>query len=579
MSDILVQSRTFSQKMKTVFIPTAIAVLLAACSGNKLSETLKDEAYANSEFYINKIDQTSKAEEQQTYRLLAVRKLIEENKSVEAQNTFAEINLDKLNDLQKTEYRLINAQLSALQGNNAQAEGELKGIPASQLSQSQSLRFYQTQAKIAENKQDVLEQVKALAFADNYLTDNQRRQENNDNIWQILRNANRGMLEKAAAGAGETGFAGWLALINTYNSQVINPSQLPQAIENWKQQYPNHTANRLMPAELQSVSHFEQTRLNGVAVFLPLSGDAQVLGEMIKKGFNDAKGEEALPVTFYDTDSADLEDLITQAKSDGAQTIIGPLLKNRVDELLDSPQIGNLNVLALNESQNRRAFPHVCYYALSPEAEARAAAERLLKDGVAYAVVAAPQNEFGQRSADAFTQRWRELTRKDADVRYYNEPLDSVASIQNNGIGTSAGLYALGTAEQVLELKQGIDNSPLANQFPIYTSSRSHSPNNDETFRQTMEGVKFSDIPLLADIDSDEYRKADSLAAHDFSMMRLYAMGSDAWSIANKFNEFRQIPGYKISGLTGTLSAGQHCHIERQMSWLQYRNGEILSAY
>lgn len=61
-------------------------------------------------------------------------------------------------------------------------------------------------------------------------------------------------------------------------------------------------------------------------------------------------------------------------------------------------------------------------------------------------------------------------------------------------------------------------------------------------------------------------------------MMRLYAMGSDTWSIANKFNEFRQIPGYKVHGLTGVLSAGPNCNIEREMNWLQYRGGSIVDA-
>lgn len=578
MSHILVQSRTFSQKMKTVFVPSALAVLLAACSGSNFTDTLKDEAYANSEFYINKIEQSKKLEDQQTYRLLAVRKLIDENKSYEAQNTFDEINREKLNDLQKLEYSLISAQLAALQGNNALALDLLKNLPQAQLSQSQQLRFYQTQAKLANNRKDVLEEVRARALMDNYLTDNQRRQENNDEIWKLLRNANRGMISKATAGAGEISLAGWLALAQRYNSNMNNPAALPQVIENWKSEYPNHTATRLMPSELKNVSNFQQTQLNGVALFLPMSDDASTLGQLIKRGFEDAKGSDSIPVKIYDTDRKAIEDLITEAKNDGVQTIIGPLLKSRVDEMLASAQIGNINVLALNSTENARSIPKVCYYGLSPEAEAKSAAERFFKDGISHAVIASPQGDFGQRSSDAFAQRWRQLTGKDVDVRYYNEALDSVVSLQNNPIGSGSGLYVLGTAEQLLHIKQGIDGSNLAGQFPIYSSSRSNSADNDEEYRIAMEGVKFSEIPLLADADSDEYRKAGSLANYNFAMMRLYALGSDAWSVANKFNEFRQIPGYKVSGLTGVLSAGSNCNIEREMKWLQYRSGIVTSA-
>lgn len=41
----------------------------------------------------------------------------------------------------------------------------------------------------------------------------------------------------------------------------------------------------------------------------------------------------------------------------------------------------------------------------------------------------------------------------------------------------------------------------------------------------------------------------------EFQLMRLYAMGSDAWLLINHFNELRQVPGYTLSGLTGQLSA------------------------
>ncbi len=578
MPTILVQSRGFRQKMKTIFIPTTLALLLAACSNNQVTEALKDEAYANSEFYINKADQSGKIEEQQSYRLLAVRKLIDENKVVEAQNTMADIVVEKLNELQKPEYQLLSAQLAALQGKNAEAHSILKSLPQAQLSQSQLLRVYQTQARIAENQNDAIEVVRARSLMDSYMTDTQSRQANNDKIWETLRNANRGMLEKAVAGPGEMGLAGWLALAVTYNQNMSAPEQLPQVIQNWKQQYPNHSAAILMPTELQNVVSFQQTQLNGVALLLPLSGEGKILGDIIKRGFNDAKGQDSIAVQVFDTDTAPVNDLLVQAKQQGAQTVIGPLLKNRVDEMLISPEINNLNVLALNSTPNARPVAKVCYYGLSPESEAKSAAERFRKDGLNNAVVLAPNGDFGQRSADAFAQRWRQLTNKDADIRYYNEAFEGVSLLQSAALSQGSGIYVLGSAEQLVDVKQGIDNSPLANQYPIYTSSRSNSPNNGPDFRLTMEGVKFSEIPLLSDPESDEYKKAEQIAESDFSMMRLYAMGSDTWSIANKFNEFRQIPGYKVHGLTGILSSGTHCNIEREMNWLQYRSGSIINA-
>lgn len=577
-----------NRKMKTVFAPAALALFLSACTGsgfftNPVTESIKNEAHATSEFYINQADRTTKKEDKITYRLLAVRKLIEENKAVEAQNTLDDLapalaDIQK-NEIQKTEYNLVSAQLAALQGNEAQATALLRMVPRLHLSKSQLLRYHETQARIAENRKDVIDAVRARSAVTPLLTDNRARQDNNNKIWLLLRNANKGMLANTSAGAGEMELAGWLELINAYNQNIRTPAQMPQAIGNWKQLYPNHSAISFMPTELQNISSFQQTQLNGVALLLPLSGDAKILGDIIKKGFDDAKGDDSTVVQTYDTDTASVGDLVSQAKQQGVQTIIGPLLKSRVDELLVNPEINGLNVLALNSTPNVKAIAGVCYYGLSPEAEARSGADRIRRDGFSRALVAAPQDDFGYRSADAFAQRWRQLTGGDVDVRYYNQALDAVSAIQNAGGAQGAALYALGSAEQLLEIKQAVDNSSMAGQLAIYTSSRSNSPNNGIDFRTSMEGVKFSEIPLLSDPDSDEYKKADSLAASDFSMMRLYAMGSDAWALANKFNEFRQIPGYSVSGLTGNLTAGPNCNIERDMTWLQYRNGAVENTH
>lgn len=584
MSAILVQTGVFRQKIQKVLLPTALALVISACGNNGFfqsaaTEALKNEAYATSEFYLNKAEQSSRLEERQSYHLLAIRKLIDENKITEAQNTMSALSVGQFNPLQRQEYTLLSAQLAALQGDSQQASTLLKQMNLSQLSPSQLARVYEAKAKIAESSRDVIETVRARVALDNYLSDTQARQQNNDKIWALLRNANRGMLEHTAVNAGETGLAGWLSLIVSYNQNVSNPSSLPQVLDSWKAKYPSHSAVLLLPTELQNVANFQQTQLNSVALLLPLSGDAKGLGEIIRKGFNDAKGNNNAKIQVLDSDSAPIDSLLNQAAQQGVQTVVGPLLKPRVDEMLASSHINHLNVLALNSTANVRAVAKVCYYGLSPESEAQSAAERFVRDNVQNAIVFAPQGDFGQRASDAFAQQWRKLTNKEVDVRFYNQPQDSVVALQNSSVANGSAIYMLGTAEQVSDMKQGIDSSALAGKVALYTSSRSNSPNNGPDFRLAMEGVKFSEIPLIAGRDSSEYKLAAKLASNDFSMMRLYAMGSDAWLIASQFNEFRQIPGYKVSGLTGVLSAGANCNVSRELTWLQYSNGSIVSAY
>lgn len=82
---------------------------------------------------------------------------------------------------------------------------------------------------------------------------------------------------------------GWLALTRAYNQNLSNPAQLSQAIQQWKTAYPTHPAAYLFPTELQGLFNFQQTQFSQVALLLPLSGNAQVIGNTIKAGFDAAK--------------------------------------------------------------------------------------------------------------------------------------------------------------------------------------------------------------------------------------------------------------------------------------------------
>ena len=64
----------------------------------------------------------------------------------------------------------------------------------------------------------------------------------------------------------------------------------------------------------------------------------------------------------------------------------------------------------------------------------------------------------------------------------------------------------------------------------------------------------------------------------DYSLVRLYAMGMDAWTLAHHFSEMRQIQSFQVAGETGTLSATPDCVINRTLSWLKYQRGQLIAA-
>ena len=112
----------------------------------------------------------------------------------------------------------------------------------------------------------------------------------------------------------------------------------------------------------------------------------------------------------------------------------------------------------------------------------------------------------------------------------------------------------------------------------MYASSRSFQAGSGPDYRLEMEGLQFSDAPLLSGSNPALLQQAAKNFNNDYSLVRLYAMGVDAWTLANHFNEMRQLPGFQVKGETGNLSATQDCVINRKLTWNQYRQGQIVPA-
>ncbi|MBN6070758.1 penicillin-binding protein activator [Aggregatibacter actinomycetemcomitans] len=559
--------------LKNRLMPFLFTLFLAGCTtnffGSSFTGELKKDANASSEFYMNKIGQTQDIEDQQTYKLLAARVLVAENKVAQAQSLLNE--LTELNPEQLLDKTLIDADIAAVKGQNNEAENLLRDIDLTQLSASQVGRYYAVKARVAENQNAIIDALKARIEMDQVLSDVQRKQENNDRTWALLRRTNRGLIHNTSD-EGNLALAGWLALARAYNDNLNQATQLSQALQSWKSSYPSHSAAYLFPTELQGLFNFQQTALSQIGLLLPLSGNGQVLGNTIKSGFDAAKGEDTtIQVQVYDTVATPMNEIIEQARQAGVRALIGPLLKQNVDVILNNPSaIQGLDVLALNSTPNARAIGQVCYYGLSPEDEAESAANKMWRDGIREPMVAVPQNDLGQRTATAFNVRWQQLSGTDANIKYYNQAGDVGVALQGQSV---QGLYIVAKSEELSDLKSVIDNS--GNNIKLYASSRSNSSNNGPEYRLLMNGLQFSDIPFFKDTDSAQYQKVATATNNDYSLMRLYAMGADSWLLINHFNELRQVPGYNIDGLTGKLSAGPNCNIERDMTWFQYQNGGI----
>ncbi|QEU14305.1 penicillin-binding protein activator [Enterobacter hormaechei] len=317
---------------------------------------------------------------------------------------------------------------------------------------------------------------------------------------------------------------------------------------------------------------------------------------------------------IYDTSAQPLDQVLAQVQQDGASIVVGPLLKNNVEALMKSNT--TLNVLALNQPEQVQNRANICYFALSPEDEARDAARHIHEQGKQAPLLLIPRSTLGDRVTNAFAQEWQTLgggvvlQQKFGSASELRAGVNGGAGIALNGSPVSASLpqqqsvtiggltipapptdaqisgggkvdsaYIVATPEEIAFIKPMIAmRNGSQSGATLYASSRSAQGTAGPDFRLEMEGLQYSEIPMLAGSNPQLMQQALGAVRNDYSLARLYAMGVDAWALANHFTQMRQVPGFELNGNTGDLTADQDCVINRKLSWLKYQQGQIVPA-
>ena len=418
-------------------------------------------------------------------------------------------------------------------------------------------------------------------------------------------------------------------------------NDLTETLSEWKTRYPSHPATLFLPMTLNASNRrgASDNKTKKVALFLPLQGASKVFGEVIRSGYTDAvrfypeEGEQT--VLVFDTTTASLSQLVAEAKGQGATLLVGPLLKGEVARI--TKLTNKLPILALNKlNQNTRQSVSskknkICYFSLSPEDEAMGAARHIFRQGKRQPLIITANSALGRRVVDAFSESWQSLQQSQVYVQYFDsaEKLKAemnkgrglaVAGMPINPIGSSFGIldkkntytvgnpapsrmddnsyqhneidaiYVFSSQEELEFIKPMLEmQKPIRHKSPgsikriarpvpmLYTSSRSQNANGPADYRYEMENVQFSDIPLLV-AKNPVLAQLPKTIQRDYSLARLYAMGIDAWRLANRFNQL--VPSKKsvFDGLTGRVSVSAYCNIDRELPWRIYKKGKVRSV-
>lgn len=359
---------------------------------------------------------------------------------------------------------------------------------------------------------------------------------------------------------------------------------LPHSLKQFKEQLES-TLFTLNGPGVSSAAPPTHLGRSHIALFLPLTGPHAQLAQAIKAGFLENHQDNTVPIKIYDTTkTSDICALYLQAAQEGANFIVGPLIKEEVYKLSKLTESSlSVPVLALNSHPNVQIAPSLPFFqfALSPEEEAKSLANKAWAHGHRSTSVIVPDNDWGKRVLNAFSRQWQSLGGKIPSTALIKSTQDPALIVRNllkisasydpkknqkNKITQPARrqdidmIVLAAPPEQARQLRPMLDFYE-AQDLKVYSTSSVYagipSPQQD----RDINGIIFCDMPFILGNHSNN------------SLGRLYAMGLDAYQLMSRLTILSQSPNAQYHGATGLLSIGPNHKIERELSWAQIKNG------
>ena len=257
------------------------------------------------------------------------------------------------------------------------------------------------------------------------------------------------------------------------------------------------------------------------------------------------------------------------AKALGAAVVVGPLVRDDLRRLAESPHTLPLT-LALNQLDDAAALPPQVYtLALSVENDARALARRMRDGGATTVVVIGNDSPISRRFAAAFHGEW---------LLAGGGPTESVRfDARPDGLTALRATMAKSNASAAVLALDGPD-AAVARSFvlrvPVYAISLINQPH-ESAAKADLEGVRFIDVPWLVTPDLPTLAKLPRRDTGNVLLDRLYALGLDAFQVARAF--VRGVPDrLEIAGATGQLTLAEGRHFTRDGVLAEFRRGQVV---
>jgi outer membrane PBP1 activator LpoA protein len=542
------------------------------------------------------------------YHLLAADAELRAGNGRAAQMLLNGVNPETLETVDQHRYVLLKSRLDLNQGKARQAMALLETLSPEQLEPPMLANYHTLRASAYNQLGNMLESARERVLLGRLLTNPQALQKNNEVIFDTLSRLPPKALTDLQPAPPDT-LGGWMALVNIMKGK---PAERVQALQAWRAAFPGHPADGafLQGMTQQTERGVQVTPLNPraesaapstdqsqqaasapptgrfIGVMLPLSGSYAPAGQAIRSGMIAAyyaDGDPSKPaLRFVDSQKSNVYALYRQLVGEGAEFVIGPLIKDEVTALAQGGDL-SVPVLALNQAPGITQ-DRLYQFGLTPEQEVEQSAGSAWFDGRQNALLLAPASAFGQRMINHFTGYWKSLGGRVLAIKTYrpggddfSAPVGDLFAAVGSGQASGADFAFLIADARDARLLLPQMQSQQAGQIPVYATSHVFGGHPEQD--QDLSGLIFCDIPWLLHPGEGGSLSKESLQAivqqTPENYLRLIAMGIDAYNLVPQLEQLRTSPQNRYSGATGSLALQAGNRIRRQLHCAQFEGGAL----
>lgn len=437
------------------------------------------------------------------------------------------------------------------------------------------------------------------------------RQATHDLIWQAMGQMAEQDLRSAATSADPV-LGGWYQLALASRSGQGDIARQLDQVESWRRANGSHPAAQQLPTSLRQAAAAQGQLPDRLALLLPLGDQLAAAAEPLRDGFLAAYyaalagGAKPPAIRIHDTTDSDIIALYDRAVAEGAELVIGPLSKDRLQALMARPDLPvpvlGLNYVDSDDVDGAPAHDNLYQYGLAVGDETRQLAERAWIEGRRSALVIRPDASWGSAAFDSFRTHWEQkgglllttppyrndqadyatflraallLSDSEARVTRLQRALGKKVSYiprRRKDVDMVLLLAHPGPARQ---LKPTLDFL-FASDLPIYATSHIYGGSPNPSQDQDLNGIRFTTLPwTIPQLESDVLNPQDALAP---AFRNLFAMGVDAYRLHQWLGLLRALPDTSLQGQTGSLTAAPDGRIVRTLPLAVFHNGQVILA-